>query len=780
MFTFKISYVNIVNFICELGIFMQNYTNFLDKHKYKIIILLTLFTALLSISLKDLAYEGSYRIWFDKESKIIKKYDVFRSAFSGDDTFVVAFKDEKSIFTPKAVETILDLTQKLELIDGVYKVDSLSNYQYVSAQDDDITVENFLYDAQNLESKKSIAIKDPLILHQLISDDAKTTMFGVRLANSTGADEEVNIYVMKEIQKILQAKSSETDYQFYVTGAPAITASLVTISQGDAMVLMPLAVVVVVTFLFLIFRSFLGVLVPSVVIVLTFVIVLSVQILLGYKLNNFTVNIPSFITAIAIADAMHLFIAWIYYKNKNLTNKEAVEQALKSNIVPIGLTSLTTSIGFASLGLSAIEPISTLGVAVTSGAIIAFLLSFTIAPAILLTLKDDYKPKPIRIVNLLNAKGYGSFIVKNDKKIVLMFSLIFIFIAYGLNFIKVDSNSIKYFDENTLVRSGSAFIEKNLTGSMIYEIILDSKSEDGVKNPDFLNKIVAFENEFRSKFENVRFTSSIKDVVIRMQSVLNPNAIEPIPNNQELIAQYLLLYSLSLPQGMELNDKINTTERYLRLSVNVNLVDTSKDLAMIAWIKNWWTANTSYSADVQGQTALFAYMQRSVTDTLITSISVTLIIVAFIMFLIFKNVKMLWIFIFPNLAPIVLVAGAMGYLGINIDLGVAVSAAVILGIAVDDSIHFFSKYFEAIKTLSFEDAIDYVISHSANAMILTTLILSFTFSIFGVSSFIPNVNFAIVTVIALNLALLLDLVLLPALLSLFYKKEEPLAELLQA
>ena len=576
---------------------------------------------------------------------------------------------------------------------------------------------------------------------------------------------------MQEIEKILKDKESETSYKFYVTGAPAITASLVTISQGDAMLLMPLAVVVVVSFLFVIFRSFIGVLVPSVVIVLTFVIVLSFQILLGYKLNNFTVNIPSFITAIAIADAMHLYIAWIYYKNKNLPNKEAATLALKSNIVPIGLTSLTTSIGFASLGLSAIEPISTLGIAVTSGAIIAFLLSITIAPAILLTLKDEYKVKPIRLVNLLNTKGYGAFIVHHDKKIVGMFILIFLIIAYGLNFIKVDSNSIKYFSENTVVRSGSSFIEKNLTGSMIYEIILDSKVEDGIKNPDFLNTIMVFEDEFRQKFSNVRFTTSIKDIVIRMQSVLNPNAKEALPDNQDLVAQYLLLYSLSLPQGMELNDKMNTTERYLRLSVNVNLVDTSKDLAMIEWVKEWWRLNTEYSADVQGQTAIFAYMQESVTDTLITSISVTLFVVAFIMFLIFKNLKMLWIFIFPNIAPIILVAGIMGYLGINIDLGVAVSAAVILGIAVDDTIHFFSKYLEAIKTESFEDTIDYIISHSGNAMILTTLILSFTFAIFGVSSFIPNVNFAIVTVIALNLALLLDLILLPALLSIFYKRE---------
>jgi predicted RND superfamily exporter protein len=133
--------------------------------------------------------------------------------------------------------------------------------------------------------------------------------------------------------------------------------------------------------------------------------------------------------------------------------------------------------------------------------------------------------------------------------------------------------------------------------------------------------------------------------------------------------------------------------------------------------------------------------------------------------------KIVLLFILPNIAPLILVGGIMGYLGINIDMGVAISATVILGIAVDDTIHFFSKFFESIKVRNFEESIDYVISHSGNAMILTTFILSFTFALFGLSSFIPNVNFAIVTVTALNLALLLDLVLLPALLEMFYNKK---------
>ena len=750
---------------------MQKYIEFLDKHKYKTIIISTLIVALFSISLKELAYEGSYKIWFDKESKILQEYENFRTTFSGDDTFVVAFKDEEGIFTPKAVNAILYLTKEFKKIEGVSKVDSLSNYQYISSEDDDIIIEDFIYNTANLETKKEIAIADSLIVNQLISKDAKTTMIAIRLTSSIGADENVNIAVMRSIEELLESYKQTSHYKFYISGAPAITASLVSVSQSDAMVLMPLGVLIVVVLLFVIFKDMMGVLIPSIVIVFTFLMTLSIQMLLGYKLNNFTVNIPSFISAIAIAGSMHLFLAWVYYKNKNLPNKEAVLLALKNNIVPIGMTSLTTAIGFASLGFSKIEPISTLGVAITSGALMAFIFTITLVPSILLTLKDNYSIKPLKLLNLLDVKNYGDFIIKHDKTIVGLFLLLFIVLGSGIKDLKVDSNSIKYFEDTTVVKAGSDFIQEHLTGPMIYEVIVDSKLNEGIKNPLFLNEVVAFEDALKERFENVTFSSSLKDVVLRMQERLNASSDEKMPQTQNLVAQYFLLYSMSLPQGMELNDKIDVNERYLRVSINTNVQNTSKDLEMIEWIKNYWLTKTNYSADVQGQSAIFAYMQSSITDTLINSITATLLIVTVAMFFIFKNFRMLWLFILPNIAPIIVVAGVMGHLGISIDIGVAISAAVILGIAVDDTIHFFSKYFDAIKTKPLNESIDYIISHSGNAMILTTLILSVTFSIFILSSFIPNVNFAIVTIIALNIALVLDLVLLPALLSVVSKRK---------
>ncbi len=750
---------------------MEKYVAFLYRYRFVVIITITLIVALLSLTLKNLAYEGSYKIWFDKDAKIMKDYEAFRSRFSGDDTFIVAFQDTDGIFHKKAVKTIIHLTKEFQKIQGVRKVESLSNYQYISSEDDDVIVEDFLYGDDDFAKKKSQALHDHLILDQLISKDATTTMIAISLDEAVGSDEAVNIAVFTKLQTLLKQESLTSGYRFYITGIPAVTASLVTISQSDAMVLMPLAVVVVIVLLFSIFRSVLGVLIPSVVVVLSFLSVLSIQILLGYKLNNFTVNIPSFMTAIAIADAMHLYLAWVYYKHKNYTTKEAVTYALKTNIVPMALTSFTTAVGFATLGVSTIEPIATLGIAITSGALIAFGLSITIAPAIILLAKEHSTVTKIRIVNLTHIQGYGAFIRRHDKKIVVFFSVTLLIMLFGMLDLKVDSNSIKYFTHDTLVRSGAEFVEKNLTGSMRYEVIVDAKCKEGVKDPHFLQTIQRFEKALHNTFSNVRFSTSLKDVVVRMQSVLNPDANSSIPKDNNLVAQYLLLYSMSLPQGMELNDKIDTTQRYLRVTINTNIVNSSQDLKMIAWIQNYFATQTPYSATVQGQTAIFAYMQSSVSDTLIASISLTLLFVTLMMLVIFKNIQMVGLFILPNVAPIIFVGGLMGYADIPVDIGIAISAAVILGIAVDDTIHFFSKYFDARKKYSFEESIDYILSHSGHAMILTTFILSVTFGIFGVSSFVPNVHFAIVTVSALNIALVFDLVVVPALLSLFYLQE---------
>jgi predicted RND superfamily exporter protein len=334
----------------------------------------------------------------------------------------------------------------------------------------------------------------------------------------------------------------------------------------------------------------------------------------------------------------------------------------------------------------------------------------------------------------------------------------------GLFQVKVDSNTIRYFDKEVEIRQSTEFMMKNLTGPMAYEIVVDSGVKDGIKNPKFMKTVEKFYQEFQSTYPEVRHLASLIDTVKRFNKIVDGK--DEIPNSQNLIAQHLLLYSLSLPQGMEINDKMDINEQKLRVTGQVDIVDTSKDLEMMAYIEEWW-AKTEYSATIQGQTVMFAHMQKDVTDTLIYSLSLAIFLVTLIMFFIFRRISILWVFILPNILPVILVVGLMGWIGISIDIGVAIAGAIIIGVAVDDTIHFLVKYFDARKRgLNMEETFDEVLRYAGKAILFTTIILSVSFSLFAFSNFSPNQNFGIVTAFALLVALVIDLLLLPALLSL--------------
>lgn len=715
--------------------------------------------------------DGSYRIWFGEGSQTLQDYDSFRRTFGNDDAVIIAFQDKEGIFTPKALESIDRITQALWQMKYIARVDSITNYQYVHAnpeEPDDIVVEDFIQDIEEatpeyLANRKQIAVNDPLIVDRLISRDGTTTMISARLVPKVNDDSDKSMEIMQLVQEILKPEIERTGYKYWLNGGPPLTQSFVTVASSDG-IFIPIVIFASMVLLLFLFRRVGGALMPIGVVTLTFLVVWTIQILLGYKLNNFTINIPVFIVAIGIADAVHVYSVWILYRQEGVENTQAVIKSMQKNLLPIFLTSLTTAIGFATLTISKVVPVFTLGLATASGAVLAFVISVVWMPALLLLRKKPFKAHVIERTQNRQPIGYGRFIVNHSKQIVLITTVIFGTVAVGLLHIKVDSNTIRYFDKKVEIRQSTEFLMANLTGPMAYEIVVDSGSHQGIKEPQFLQTVELFYKDFQTRFPDVRHLSSLMDTVKRFNKVVNHD--DRIPDDKNLIAQYLLLYSLSLPQGMEINDKMDIHEQQLRITGQVNIVDTSKDLEMINYITDWW-AKTPYSASVQGQTAMFAYMQHDVTDTLIYSLSLAIVLVSLVMLMIFKRFKILWIFILPNLLPVILVVGLMGWMGINIDIGVAISGAIIIGVAIDDTIHFLVKYFDARKRgLGMEETFDEVLRYAGKAILFTTIILTVAFSLFAFSNFVPNQNFGIVTAFALVVALVIDMLLLPALLCL--------------
>lgn len=755
---------------------MKRYLELLYKVRWFVVFLVPVMVFFLASNLKHLEIDGSYRIWFEDDSKILTDYDKFRDTFSNDDGISVVFKDENGVFHKKALESIQRITEKMWELPNIARVDSLTNYQHVHAEaknPDDVLVDDFIEEdlseatEEYFKDRENIATSDSIIRDRFISKDGKTTMIFARLEANANENGDISSEMMSHVQPLIEAETNATGYKYWLNGGPPMTEAFVQIAGSDAMVFTPLVFLVSMVLLLLLFKRVSGALVPLAVVLFTFLSVLAVQTLLGYKLNNFTANIPVFIVAIGIADAVHIYSAWLMRKKEGVANYDAVKHSIEKNFLPIFLTSITTTAGFGTLAISKVVPVSTLGIATASGAILAFIISVVWMPALLLLLKKPIKGDVTQERKEM-FKGYGAFIVRNDKKIITIASVLIVFMGIGLTFVKVDSNTIRYFDKEVEIRKSSEFTMDNLTGSMSYTLIVDSGKVDGIKNPEFLKTVEAFSIDYRKRFpKDVRHVSSLLDVMKRYNLIMDNN--EQVPENRNLAAQYLLLYSMGLPQGMEITDQMDFDQRKFRITAMTNIVDTSKDLEMIEYAKQWWE-KTPYAMNLTGQTAMYAYMQKDITDTLIYSLTLTIIIVSLMMFLIFKRLKILWILLIPNILPVVLVIGVMGWLGLTIDMGVAIAGAIIIGVAVDDSIHFLVKYFDARKRgLSMADTFDEVLHYAGRAIIFTTIVLSLSFSIFVFSTFTPNQNFGVVTATALFLALIIDLILLPALLSVMDK-----------
>ena len=485
---------------------------------------------------------------------------------------------------------------------------------------------------------------------------------------------------------------------------------------------------------------------------------------------------PIFIIAIGIADSIHIFWVWKHKREEGLDNHDSVVFSIEKNFTPALITSLTTFAGFISLGISKLVPLQAFGILLASGAIMAFILSIAFLPALLSVLNPKIKVQEQKTSKLKDMiSSYTAFVVRNDKAVIILCVLFIVGCAIGIKDVSVDTEFAKQFDEETAIRKSAEFVEKNISGTVPIEIIVDSKEKTGINHPQFMNDVENFSNAFMDRFDRIRHVNSLTQIVKRYHKLMNGDKEEfyKIPESKELISQYMLLYSLSLPQGMGINDMMDVDARYLRVSAMINIASEKQKLEMYEWAQDWWNTNSEYTATIEGVTMISGHMRLELTDTLIKSISLALIFVTLIFWFAFRSKFFMAVSTLPNVAPLLIAVGLTGWLGINLDLGMAIVFVIIIGIAIDDTVHFLSKYKAAtLKGKNVIESIEESILLSGNAIIITTIVLVLGFGTFLFSDFALYSNFGLLSSIALFLAMAFDLLLLPAILSVVDKREK--------
>jgi len=752
-------------------------------HPWKLISGFVFMALVLILFLPQLKSDYGVRIWFRTTDPLLKDLDQLEQKFGNDESVVIAINvldpnDERGIFTPERIHVIQELTEQMWLLPEVVRVDSLVNFNYSTVSGDEIQTEAFLKGknptAELLAEKKKIATSHEILSDQFVSKDGRTAILSGQLRPDIkgSPDYQLNVEAMNKMMAPYEARAKELGISFHYVGASNVNDAYRTVSENDIKVMMPINLLLMVIFLFFVFRTIDAFLVPLALVLLTILMTFGTSALVGYKFDNLSAAIPGILIATCMADSIHILAAYYRARRNGIGSKEAMRETLKKNLLPTFLTSITTAIGFFTLTTTELLPVKNMTLLAGIGVMYAwFLTIFVIVPLLpklpyrAFRFKEQTKfsfQKAVKITEFLNEWKIPIFMFFTISTVILG--------AVGAQN-SVNSDPLKHFSPDLKITRDSNFLLEKFGGLSGPQIIVDSGAEDGIKNPEFLKQVELFMAKVRG-LPDVNKLSSITPIIKELNQKLHQDnpAFYTIPESREAVAEILLLYSMGLPQGMDLNNQVTLDNRYLRLGLMWNILDAERSIKQIDEI--YAIAKTmNLNITVTGKIVLYHRMIFYIVETFFKSMALALLMIGGIMTLSLGSWRLGILSMLPNLMPLAFGAAIMYWLKYPIDIGTSLVMSVCMGIAVDDTIHFLTDYKEKIKTsANIEDTIAHVFSDTAPSLIFTTVILTLCFGVFVFCDFVPNINFGILCSVVLTMALACDLIFLPVILLIFRVK----------
>jgi uncharacterized protein len=753
---------------------VSKYAGWIIRRRIPVLIVMTLAVVLMSAFAGRVSFDTNYRIWFEKDDPYLVSYDKFIREFGNDDTFVVAFEDQQGILRQPAIEALQRTTEKLWQMRGVIRVDSLTNFQATRAVEEGISIADLFpadkpVNAELLRSASEYINKEPLIVGALISANKQVAIIRGKFApNAVNAQLPNDVYV--QLKKILDDESKLSGYKFHIAGGPITDEAFDQVAQSDMGRLMPILLLVLIAILGVMFFSVWAVLIPIGVGAATIMVTMGVNGLLDFKLDAVTASSPQLLLGLTVATIMHLLATFLEGKGRDLSSPDAARYALEDNFAPIILTNIATALGFASFMVGNVVPVSRLGFIGCVGSMVLTLLALTVVPALLSFYPQRARRSLSVRLDLSSVfQKLGRFAVANAKKVIMVWVALTALFAVFTPQLVVDSNPVLYFKSGYWFRDAIDFMEKRGSGGAVYEIVVRGAGADSIKTVDYMRDLDKFSQylstEAPGNFRNVYSLSTIVRNINRSMHGDDP-AYHAIPDNASEIAQYLLLYTLSVPVGQDINDRMNVTSSASRITVVRPLVSTRTSRENIDKISNWAEKNLTHAKiEFTGRDVLYTNMGNNITESLISSLGFDVLTIIPLLLLMFRSVTAGAVSVFANVGPLVIVLGLMAAFGIMLDVGTLMVAALGLGIAVDDTVHLLSHYFKYRRTgKSAEDATISTMAHIGTPAAATTLALMCSFMVFLAADFQPNFYFGVLISVVVLLALLADLTLTPALL----------------
>lgn len=753
--------------------FEIRFSQWVLRNRILIIIASLLLVAIAGAGTQYLSFTTNYRVFFSKENPQLLAFDAMEKTYAQSDNvmFVIEPHDHR-VFTHDTLKAVDELTKKAWQIPYSRRVDSLSNFQHTESGDDELIVRDLYRDPESLSNRdieeiRRIALSEPLLVRSLVSESGRVTAVNVTVQLPRKNEARETPEVVEYARELKRDIESHYPVTIHLTGMVMMNNAFSESSIDDFIHLVPVSFGIMLVLLALLVGGLTGTVTTLVVIAFSIICGMGLGGYLGMPITPPSATSPTIILTVAIANCVHILVSARFALQTGKDKLAALSESLRINLQPVFLASATTALGFLSMNFSDAPPFRHLGNFVALGVITSFVFSVTLLPAILSLL--PFSARKLKVQEDSIMARVGDFVVAKRSALLWGMSLVIIALLFALPRNELNDIYLHYFDETIPFRTASDFTTENLTGLYTIEYSLDSGETGGISNPGFMQDVEAFVKWYRNQPETIQVTT-ITDTLKRLNKNLHNDdpAMYTIPDERDLTAQYLLLYEMSLPYGLDLNDRINVDKSSTRIIVRLKTISTKEFLALDARAQRWLQDNTTHikSGYGSGPGIMFANIGQRNIRSMLVGTTVALILISLILVIALRSVKIGLVSLIPNLAPAAMGFGLWGFMVGEIGLSLSVVTTMTLGIVIDDTVHFLSKYLRARRENGLDpaDAVRYAFRTVGRALVITSIVLAAGFLVLSTSSFELNSGMGLLTAIVIILALAADFLFLPPLL----------------
>ena len=797
------------------GLWFENLARTIIKFRYLIIAPVLLMTLALASQVRHLTIDTSNEGLLRPEDPILLTYNDFRDQFGRDDLLLLAVESD-NIFSFSFLKKLKAFHEALEeRVPHVNEITSLMNARDTRGEGDTLLVDDLLasfpQNDDDLTFLQKRVMANPIYKDLLISSQGNFTTILIQsdtyTSEGTGADalegfdevmagddgtstsqppqyltDEENAAMVHAAEKVVQ-EFDGPDFRIVMAGSPVVTHTVKQLMMQDVKRFLRLAVLTIGVCLFVLFRRVSGVMLPLLVVALTLVATLGLMAVFDVSFKTPTVILPSFLLAVGVGASVHVLSLVYQHLRREKSKNEAIVYAYGHSGLAIVMTSLTTAAGLASFAAAKVAPIADLGLFSSIGVLLSLFYTLVLLPVLLSLVPLKVSEKTVnRVTRFDRFLDWVAELTTARPKLIVGITAVGVVVAMaGLSKLNFSHNLLNWLPENLPVRQATETVDHNLRGSVALEVVLDTGRENGLYNRELLlalNRLAGELEPFQQGELFVGKVVSVTTILKEIHQALNENRPEfyKIPDNAALIPQEFLLFENS--GSDDLQDVVDSRFQKARITIKVPWDDALAYVPFIREIeKRFQTAVSGLEKELPiqitttGIMALFARILHATIYSAAQSYCLAFVVITIMMIFLIGNLRLGLIAMLPNLGPIFVIMGVMGWFSIPLDMFTMLVASVAIGLAVDDTVHFFynfKRYYN--NSGDVRDAVGRTLHTAGRAMLTTSIVLSIGFFIFMFASMNNVFYFGMLVGLAIVLALAGDFFLAPALMALFAEK----------